>query len=218
MKKQWIFFDVGGVITDESHFTEWIQKHATQVIKKYDPTITLKKVKAARPAASVMPGNLNENMIKVFLKGRNLKLALAEWKEIRKNGPTHAQQQIVRPEALSVIRELSKNYNLGIIANQHKEIKVKLKKAGILKYFKQKDVSEDIGYSKPDPRFFKVVLKKVKADPKTSFLIDDNLERSIIPAKKLKMITVWRKLEKRKAPKGTADYTVTSLKGLLNIF
>ncbi len=27
---QWLFFDVGGVLTDESSFTDWIQEHATE--------------------------------------------------------------------------------------------------------------------------------------------------------------------------------------------
>ncbi len=214
---KWVFFDVGGVLTDESAFTQWIQEHATEVLKKYDSTITLQKVKEARPIASAMEGNLNENMLKVFLKDAELAEALKEWKIIRKKGPTHVELQKIKPEALETVRTLSEKYNLGLIANQHKEMKKKLTDAGILQYFKHAEVSEDYGVEKPNPKFFEIVMKEVGAEPAQSVIVDDNLERSIIPAKKLGMTTVWMKLEERSAQEGTTDHTVSSLKDLLRV-
>ncbi len=214
---EWVFFDVGGVLTDESSFTDWIQEHATELISKYDPTITLQKVKDARPAASAMIGNLNENMIKVFLSGDDLAHALEEWKAIRKNGPTHVELQVIKPDALEVVKTLADKYNLGLIANQHKEMKNKLDEAGILKYFKHRDVSEEYGIEKPDPRFFEMVMKKVGVEPSNSVIVDDNLERSIVPAKKLGITTIWFKQETREVSAGAADYTIASLNDLLRI-
>lgn len=214
---KWVFFDVGGVLTDERNFTDWIQKNVTSVVKKYDPTVTLEKVKNARPIASGMIGNLNENMLKVFLKGNNLDEALIEWKVIRKNGPTHTELQIIKPNALEIVRSLAKKYNLGLIANQQKNMKNKLEDAGILKYFKHAQVSEDYGIEKPDPRYFEIVLKEVGADVKNSVIVDDNLERSILPAKKLGITTIWFNHESRNDHDGVADYTITSLEELLTI-
>ncbi len=218
MDIKWIFFDVGGVLTDESGFTNWIQENCTRIIKKYIPEITLQKVREARPIASAMTGNLNENMLRVFLKGSELEEALKEYKDFRAKGETHVEQQIIKPDALEIVQALSQKYNLGMMANQHKEIKEKLEEAGILQYFKLKDVSEDFGLSKPDPKYFQAVMELVGAKPESSVIIEDNLERSIIPAKKLGMTTVWFKLEDRTPPPGVADYTVTSLKELLGIF
>ena len=215
---EWIFFDVAGVLTDESRFTNWIQENATQVIKKYIPDITLEKVRQAGPVAGRRSGNLNENMLRLFLEGAQLEEALKEWKEIRAGGLSHTEQQEINPDALEVVKALSEKYKLGIMANQHKETKAKLEKAGILEYFKLKEVSEDYGLSKPDPEFFKKVLENAGIEPANSALIDDNFERAIIPAKRLGMTTVWFKLEERKVPTGVADFTVTSLRDLLKIF
>ncbi len=217
MNIEWIFFDVGGVLTDESKFTEWIQEHATEVIRKYDPSITLEKVKEARPIASAMVGNLNENMLKVFLKGEKLETALEEWKIIRKSGPTHVELQSVHPEALEVVKTLSKKYKLGLIANQHKEIKQKLETAGILQYFTHAEVSENYGVEKPDPRFFEMAMNEVGIEPKDAAIVDDNLERSIVPAKKIGMTTIWLNSEKRSVTKVSADYIITSLPDLIEI-
>jgi len=217
MEIKWIFFDVGGVLTDESAFTLWIQERATEVLKKYDPSITFEQVKSIRPIASSMEGNLNENMIKVFLKGERLIEALKEWKEIRKNGPTHVELQKIKPDALETIKVLAKKYNLGLIANQHKEMKEKLAGAGILEYFKHTNVSENYGVEKPNPKFFEMVMKEVGVESKYSAIVDDNFERSIIPAKKLGMTTIWFKNEERILPNTSADFVVGSLKEILNI-
>ena len=106
---------------------------------------------------------------------------------------------------------------MGLLANQPVSVKEKLDKAGVLQYFKFQDVSENFNLRKPDPEFFKAIFKAAGADPKESAIIDDNIERGLIPAKKLGMTTVWFKLEDREAV-NDIDFAVSNLNALLDIF
>ena len=125
----------------------------------------------------------------------------------------------IRPDAELVLQKLSQKYQLGIIANQQKEAIGLLENAGLEKYFYHFKVSDHHGVKKPDPRYFEAVLKETGADPKRSAMIDDNLVRGLMPAKKIGMKTVWFKRNDFQNNKDrTADFTVNNLSELLNIF
>lgn len=50
--------------------------------------------------------------------------------------------------------------------------------------------SYDIGFEKPDPRFFQFITGKLRTDPATCIMIGDNYEKDIIAAKTAGMKTV----------------------------
>ena len=134
-----------------------------------------------------------------------------------KDNWNNKKEPFIRPEAQKVVAKLSFKYNLGLLANQPVKTKEKLEQAQILQYFKFQDVSEDFNLRKPDPEFFKAIFKATGANPKESAIIDDNIERGLIPAKKLGMTTVWFKLEERDLVK-EIDFIVINLEELLEIF
>lgn len=43
---EWIFFDVGGVLSDESKFTEWRIKNDLEILQKYKPNLSRKNIEA----------------------------------------------------------------------------------------------------------------------------------------------------------------------------
>ena len=213
----WIFFDAGGVLLDETKHEERRIELISKLVKEYKPDIAETDILKVRPKASGMLGGLTTNMIKLLLPDKNQQeLAIAKVKALGKSAD-QCGYAFVRPEAKNVVEKLSKNYNLGLLANQPQAIKEKLEKAGLLQYFKFKNVSEDFNLRKPDPEFFKAIFKGTGADPNKSVIIDDNIERGLIPAKKLGMTTVWFKLEDRKVI-NDIDFTATSLNELLKIF
>jgi len=210
----WLFFDAGGVLLDETRHEEQRINLILKAVKNYKPEITRDDILAARFQASAVLGGLTENIIKVFLTDNDqIKSAL---ESIRKNWDND-QSSFVKPDAKEVVEKLAAEYNLGLLANQPIITKEKLEKAGVLQYFKFQGVSEEFNLRKPDPEFFKAIFKATGADPKKSAIIDDNIERGLTPAKKLGMITVWFKLEARNVPAGIIDYTVESLDDLLEI-
>lgn len=221
----WIFFDLGGVIFDDSKYMEKNFEIAQKVLQNYSPNITLKEIKQIYyNKASAIIGNMHENVFKCFLNDKDLVIdALLKVGPVKKlllpKGGYSIEFTQVRAESTKVLSELSRKYHLGVIANQHRDAIELLKLAGVEKYFYHFKVSDHHGFKKPDPQYFEAVLKETGADPKRSVMIDDNLVRGLMPAKKIGMTTVWFKGNDYQNDKDkTADFTVSNLSELLNIF
>ena len=74
----------------------------------------------------------------------------------------------------------SKGYILSIISNGFVEVQyTKLNRSGLLPYFDYVFLSEEIGYQKPDIRFFNAVLEKLRINPTDCIVIGDNLQTDI---------------------------------------
>jgi FMN phosphatase YigB (HAD superfamily) len=50
---------------------------------------------------------------------------------------------------------------------------------------------ENMCFSKPNPRYYREILDKVGATPETTWMIGDDLENDIIPARSLGLKTWW---------------------------
>lgn len=63
----------------------------------------------------------------------------------------------------------------------------------MLGYFVHQQVSEDIGLSKPDVRFFLNILHETGLPADRAVMVGDRLDNDILPAQLLGMKTVWVK-------------------------
>lgn len=219
-KINWIFFDVGGVLVDESAPTLWRQKTEAKVLQEIGRDISLEDIQKIWPQVSGMIGSLDLNVFKLFLKNENLtNQAFEKFKEIRSHRAPYVEMITVRQEALPALSELSKKYKLGLIANQAPAIRTKLETVGFSKFFDHNTVSHEYGYEKPDSRLFETVFKETGADPLHSVMIDDNIERGLVPAKNFGMVTIWYKYEARAdIPENTVDFTISSFEDLTKLF
>lgn len=78
----------------------------------------------------------------------------------------------------------AKDHTLSIISNGFVEVQyTKLRRSGLLPYFTNVFLSEEVGYQKPDIRFFQIVLEKLQAQPTDCLVIGDNLQTDIQGAK-----------------------------------
>lgn len=215
----WIFFDVGGVLVGDSMVTVWRQEQQAQILQEMGVSVTIADIQKRWAEASSMIGSIDLNMFKLFLGDEVLaNQAQEKMKNSGVSRASYAEIVKVRLEAVPVLTELSKKYQLGIIANQSPAIKNKLEKDGLLKFFNHNTVSHEYGFEKPDPRIFEAVFQETGADPMKSVMIDDNIERGLMPAKKFGMTTVWYKTEDREVPDGAVDFTIGSFSELLDIF
>lgn len=99
------------------------------------------------------------------------------------------------PELVPGIREalgeLSKNYALALAANQDTQlVRDALKHYRMSNLFLSHEVSENIGLSKPDPRFFSYLLRKCNVQPREAIMVGDRLDNDIIPARAAGMRTI----------------------------
>ena len=216
-KIKWIFFDIGGVLLDDSRAEALKRQVLWDIIKKYLPKVTLAKIENLFTRLSSEHGIISYNILKFLLTNSNdLEQAeetrRAKWPEIG-----YYRHSTIRPEAKKVLTKLSKKYHLGVIANQNILAKEKLKEAGIYDLLHHQTVSDEHGLEKPDPKYFQAVFKETGANPNESVIVDDNIERALIPGKKLGMTTVWYKLQERTdIPKNQVNFTITSLADLLD--
>ena len=214
---KWIFFDMGGVLLDDSQAKVKAEQLILAIIQKINPKISLSDVQSAWIKGSPQLGSLNVNVIKHLVRDKpDLTKALAEY-ENRKSEINYYITSKIRPEAKEVLLELAKKYKLGLIANQNILAKEKLKEAGIYDLLHHQTVSDENGLEKPDPKYFQAVFKETGANPNESVIVDDNIERALIPGKKLGMTTVWYKFQERTdIPKNQVNFTITSLADLLD--
>ena len=137
--------------------------------------------------------------------------------------PFRGELETLYPEAPTVLAALSQKYALGVIANQAKGLKERLREWGILPYFTAVASSWEAGCWKPDPALFRYALDLAGCAPEEAFMIGDRLDNDIFPAKSLGMKTVWLRqgfgaLQTPKSPEYTPDYTIDSLTELPGIF
>jgi HAD superfamily hydrolase (TIGR01549 family) len=102
------------------------------------------------------------------------------------------------PDSLEVVRKLSRDYKLGIAANQMAACRPLLVKRGLLPYFRAILISEEIGLAKPDSRFFKRLLRVAACAPERVVMVGDRIDNDIIPARKMGLRTIWLRLDPAK--------------------
>ena len=137
--------------------------------------------------------------------------------------PFRGELETLYPDAPPVLASLSQKYSLGVIANQAKDLKARLRAWGILPYFNAVASSWEAGVLKPDPALFRYALSLARCAPAEAVMVGDRLDNDIFPAKALGMKTVWLRqgfgaLQTPNGPEYTPDYRIDSLKELPSIF
>lgn len=168
---QWLFFDVGSTLVDE---TDCVKKRCEVIIENnningqefYDKVTECAKTDSyAVRAAAVYYG-----------------VEIPRW---------YGELEKLYPDTKMILEALSKNYRLGVIANQSLGTKERLDNWNIGKYFDVVVASAEAGCSKPDLKIFNLALEQAGCKPNESVMIGDRLDNDIIPAKQLGMKTVW---------------------------
>lgn len=191
----WIFFDVGGVLLDDTKAEQRRTQLLLDICLKHDPSLRTEDVLHARRVASAKIGPLETNVIEFVLHDPVQQQIALEEVNRRSEEIGYVQNSSLRPEAIEVTEQLSKKYKLGIMANQPEQTRRRLEEYGLLHHFHHTGMSGSYGFHKPDPRLFKEIFKEIGANPERSVMIDDNIERGLVPAKALGMKTIWYKRE-----------------------
>ena len=100
-------------------------------------------------------------------------------------GKTHT----LVPGAKEMLENLqAKGYRLFAASNSFGNLqRSRLEKAGILKYFEDTYISMDIGYDKPDIRFYQEALRRCGLQAKEVLMIGESMTTDVIGAQKAGM-------------------------------
>ena len=95
--------------------------------------------------------------------------------------------------AEALLETLSRDYRLYLATNGTSNVqKSRIKSADISKYFQGIYISEDVGYNKPDKRYFEACFKDIPDfDPTETVMIGDSLTSDIRGGINAGIKTVW---------------------------
>jgi putative hydrolase of the HAD superfamily len=93
-------------------------------------------------------------------------------------------------EALAAFR--ARGARLALITNGASAVqREKIARFGLAPFFDGIFIEGELGFGKPDERVFRSALAAVGAEPRDAWVVGDNLEWEIVPAKRLGMGAVW---------------------------
>lgn len=118
-------------------------------------------------------------------------------------------------QLLTLISDLRKKYQVGIVSNTHLSIaKKKLEAIGLsLDFFNPLITTYEFGAYKPDPAPFLKSLELARVSPEESVYIGDSEENDILGAKAVEMHTIFVWGESKEA-----NLSVPTIYGIRNLF
>ena len=198
---QWLFFDIGSTLVDESKAYE---HRIRDTIKNSD--ISYEQFCNAMIDFAKQGLKAYNEAVRFFGLNRT---------------PWHSEDEVLYPETVSTLDALSKRYKIGIIANQLPGTQERLNKMGIGEYICLTVSSAEAGVAKPDPTIFRLALEQANCAAENAVMIGDRLDNDIIPAKQLGMHTIWVRqglggMADIKNAENIADHTVENIGDILS--
>lgn len=121
------------------------------------------------------------------------------------------------PGAEDALKSLSKKYRLFLVSNGTTHVQEKrLASAGIVKYFEQIFISQNVGINKPAKGYFDYCFARIPGfDPVKAIIVGDSLSSDILGGKNAGIATCWvNPGHKPVNPDICPDYQIESLSQL----
>jgi 8-oxo-dGTP diphosphatase len=170
---EWIFFDIGSTLVDES--------------KVYED-----RMRKIAEKADVEYKYVYDTAVEFYNKNKKGDLEITKMLNVELPNWKH-EYEILYNDTKICLKTLSKKYKIGIIANQTLGTEKRLENLGILQYIDLVIASAEESVAKPDRRIFEIALNRANCIPEQSVMIGDRIDNDIIPAKAIGMKTIWIK-------------------------
>lgn len=201
LRNLWLFFDIGETLLSEISFHSARNEGLYTILKARRPDLTLKSYEAAHKRAILSRPGGEASRVRAIarevLPPEEYYQAVQEYYEnygnllIRRFEKDPNSMFRPYPEAVDVLDYLHHRYDLGVIANQHRNVRKHLERTwNLAKYFRFMILSEEVGFKKPDREIFLLALDKARAESKEAWMIGDRLDTDVGPAKSLGMQTI----------------------------
>jgi 5'-nucleotidase len=195
---RWVFFDVGNVLLDEDPLTSLSLRRHAEAVARVRPDLTFLDVLAAREARAAAGSRwpLYEAVAPVLGEDGCASVWEAVAREVRAR---FDELSPPIPGAAEAVERLSRDYRLGLIANQGHEARGRLGRLGWLDGFEVVAFSEELGHVKPDPALFRAAMAAAGAQPGECLMVGDRLDNDVAPAAALGLATAWVRWPRREA-------------------
>jgi putative hydrolase of the HAD superfamily len=103
-----------------------------------------------------------------------------------------SRRHVVFAESEQVLRQLKKNFRLGLITNGAPDIQgTKIDGSNLASFFETITISGDHGFGKPDRRIFQLALQRLGVAAHEAVMIGDSLNRDVAGARDVGIRTIW---------------------------
>ncbi len=191
----WVFFDVGNVIVNDVPAMALVYELMYKEIQKIHPEISFQDILALREELILNNTDGGHH----WTIGQKY-LSEEAWFGVRARvfetiDRDYDKYNLLIPGIRRVIEQMADSYRIGIAANQVKACRQALERYGLLRYFSLALLSEEVGVSKPDIRFYEMLLRKARSPAEQCVMMGDRVDFDIMPAKSLGMKTIRVKLD-----------------------
>jgi len=186
---RWLFFDLGGVLLDESAFHRRMFSTIREVLTEYGHSVSEEAFsrQAYQLVESYAP-TFSVSLFEAYLEKEEAERAVSIYRA--RIAGKDVELQRVFSEVPPMLEEFRHSYSLAIIANQHARIVDLLEAQDLLKYFSFRLISGEIGIAKPAPEIFTRALSLARCTPTEAVMIGDRIDNDVIPAKAFGMFTI----------------------------
>jgi putative hydrolase of the HAD superfamily len=212
-----LLIDVGGPLIDESvDYDHTLQLIRRALASELGRDVGESEIESARDEAiHAWAPSFTKAVLWHFLQP-NKELTQAIYLQAVDQICRYPEEIVLTDGVTEVLPLLAGKYVLALAGNQPSEVKERLQKAGVLKYFTSKLVSWDIGFHKPYTRFFIAVCERIDVPPESCCMIGDRLDNDIYPANVMGMRTIWiqagpHAIQHPRIPEDVPDATVASI-------
>jgi len=92
-----------------------------------------------------------------------------------------------------------------------------LSRVKLRQYFQYLFTSRELGFKKPDPEFYREILRRMNLQPEQCIAAGNNYEKDIVPAKSVGMRTIWVSTHQDSVPAPCADSSIDSMDKLIPV-
>ncbi|MEW9698781.1 HAD family hydrolase [Paenibacillus sp. SI8] len=185
-KIEWIFFDIGDTLVDETkplgssieQFVRFANERGYGVTKESVYAGINDGFKALHPSPMrlLMETCITSDEDRSYIRSRM-------------KYEKHLEHPF--PEAKDLLARLANRYKIGIIANQSAGTSDRLEQYGLLQHIAVVCSSAEAGISKPDLNFFHMALNEAGCSAQQAIMVGDRIDNDIVPAYSLGMGTIW---------------------------
>ena len=196
MSRPFVFFDLGQTLIDEWEFIDTFDNRFLEILNGFGSRIDRRNYLSVRDSVirdrKIGTGSVKELVIVVSKllapQGYDEAITSRLEPEIRKARGASFRFSNDAPEMLEKLRKME--IEMGLIANQSKDITEILEKSGLEEFFSVKAISSSVNLAKPDPRIFQLALDKAGRSAKECIMVGDRLDTDICPANSIGMKTM----------------------------
>lgn len=215
-----LLFDVDGTILDtyavekealRQLFLKYSIQYSESIVNDFDSIN--EALWREHEKGNITKEELRFKRFEILFKGQEAKVNIYQFAKDYYN--LYSTIAIPKSNAIKVIKTLSTKYSLHVISNASPNQYKKLNAVGIINCFKNIFLSDEIGYTKPDFRFFEYVHQHIKqSDKKKVLVVGDSISADINGGNNYGFDTCWIS----KSTETThADYVINDLNGILDI-